>query len=152
MNDMENDSYFNYFGFDSNLKKSLLEERIGGSVEEFTTARLANFGFRFNKKNKDGSAAANLILSEEEDVYGVVYKIHTRYYDTLCKTEPGFKLIDVQVETDTSYVKAVTFLSEEDYENILPEKSYLNAILKGAKEHALPEEYQVFIKILASEG
>jgi hypothetical protein len=149
---METNSYFNYFGFASNLNKALLEQRIGGAVEEFTTARLANFGFRFNKKNKDGSAAANLILSEEEDVYGVVYKIHTKYYDILRTTEPGFKLIEVQVETDTSYIKAVTFLSEEDSENILPEKSYLNAILKGAKEHALPEEYQVFIKILASEG
>jgi len=147
---MENDSYFNYFAFASNLRISLLQERIGAAVEEFTPARLANYGFRFNKKNKDGSARANLILSEEEDVFGVVYKIHTRYYDILCKTEPGFKLVEVQVETDTSYVKALTFLSEEDTDNIIPDKAYLNTILKGAKEHALPEEYQVFIKILAS--
>ena len=147
---MENETYFNYFGFASNLKKSLLEERIGDTVEEFTSARLANYGFRFNKKEKDGSARANLILSEEEDVYGVVYKIHTKHYDKLCTTEPGFKLIEVQVETNTSYVNALTFISEEDTEDILPEMSYLNTILKGAKEHALPEEYQVFIKILAS--
>lgn len=147
---MENDTYFNYFGFASNLKTSLLEERIGGPVEEFMSARLANYGFRFNKRNKDGSARANMILSEEEDVYGVVYKIHSQYYDKLCTTEPGFKLIEVQVETDSSYVKALTFLSEENTENIIPETSYLNTILTGAKEHALPEEYQVFIKILAS--
>ncbi|MDB5119253.1 MAG: hypothetical protein JWN56_471 [Sphingobacteriales bacterium] len=147
---MENDTYFNYFGFASNLKKSLLEERIGGAVEEFMSARLANYGFRFNKKNKDGSARANLIISEEEDVYGVVYKLSAKYYDILCKTEPGFKLIEVQVETDTSYVKALTFLSEEITDNILPDKAYLNTILKGAREHSLPEEYQVFIKILAS--
>lgn len=124
---MENDTYFNYFGFASNLKKSLLEERIGGSVEEFKSARLANYGFRFNKKNQDGSARANLVLSEEEDVYGVVYKIHNQYYDTLCTTEPGFEIIEVQVETDTSYVNALTFISDEDTENIVPEKSYLNS-------------------------
>lgn len=146
---MENDTHFYYFGFASNLKTSLLEERIGNQVQDAIPGRLANYGFRFNKQNEDGSARANIIVSEEEDVFGVIYQINQKQYDALVQTEPGFRLIEVSIETDRGNIEALTFISDADVEDIYPAKDYLNTILVGAKEHDLPEEYVDFIKCMA---
>lgn len=115
---MDNSQHFYYFGFASNLKTSLLEERIGSSIQDSTPGRLADYGFRFNKPNDDGSARANIIPSEDEDVLGVVYQIDQKQYDILFKTEPGFRLIGVSVETDRGNIEALTFISDADVEDI----------------------------------
>lgn len=146
---MENEQHFYYFGFASNLKTSLLEERIGNAVQDAIPGRLVNYGFRFNKQNEDGSARANIISSEEEDVHGVIYQIDQKQYDVLFKTEPGFRLMEVSVETDRGNIEALTFISDADVEDIYPSELYLQTILEGAKEHELPEEYVDFIKCLA---
>ncbi len=142
---MENDNYFYYFAYASNLKVSLLEQRTGGKIENYTQGRLLDYGFRFNKLNADGSARANIIESESEDVFGVVYQIDKKFEEILLKTEPGYKLISVPVETAQGNVQAFTFISDEDHEDIYPAKEYLSTILEGAKYHSLPEEYTDFI-------
>ncbi|WP_036678051.1 gamma-glutamylcyclotransferase [Daejeonella oryzae] len=146
---MENDNYFYYFGYASNLKTSILEQRTGSKIENYIQGRLLDYGFRFNKKNPDGSARANIISSESEDVFGVVYEIDLKYKDLLLKTEPGYRLIEVTVETGQGNVMAFTFVSDADDEDIYPDKEYLNSILSGAKDHKLPQEYTDFIRSLA---
>lgn len=146
---MENGSHFYYFGYASNLKISILEERIGGKIEDHVQGRLLDYGFRFNRKNSDGSARANIIASESEDVFGAVYQVDQKYQNVLLKTEPGYQLIEVSVETERGNVEAFTFISEADDEDIYPKKEYLNSILAGAKDHSLPEEYTDFIRSLA---
>ena len=146
---MENDSYFYYFGYASNLKVGTLEQRLGEKIDNYLQGRLIDYGFRFNRKNADGSARANIIASDSEDVFGVVYQVDEKYRDVLLKTEPGYLLIEVPVETDQGNLRAFTFMSDSDDEDIYPSKEYLNAILAGAKEHSLPEEYTDFIRSLA---
>lgn len=146
---MENEEHFYYFGFASNLKTSLLEDKIGNSVQDAVPGRLVDYGFRFNKQNEDGTARANLTFSEEEDVYGVVYQIGKSKHDVLFQTESGFRLMEVTVETDRGNIEAITFISDANIEDIYPSEEYLQTILEGAKEHDLPEEYIDFIKCLA---
>ncbi len=146
---MENADQFNYFAYASNLKTSILEERISDKISDKINGRLLDYGFRFNRKNSDGSARANIIESESEDVFGVVFQIAKKHENSLLKTEPGYKLIEVSIETDEGNLKAFTFISDADDEGISPTKEYLNSILSGAKEHKLPEEYVDFIKELA---
>jgi hypothetical protein len=146
---MEKANHFYYFGYASNLQTSVLEQRINGKIEDNIQGRLIDYGFRFNRKNPDGSARANIIASESEDVFGVVYQISQKHQDILLKTEPGYQLIEVPVETDRGIVEAFTFISDADDEDIYPAKPYLNSILAGAKEHSLPEEYTDFIRSMA---
>ena len=146
---MENAKHFYYFGYASNLKTSILEQRIGDKIQNYVQGRLIDYGFRFNRKNADGSARANLIASDSEDVFGVIYEVEEKYRDVLLKTEPGYQLISISVETEQGNVQALTFVSDADDEDIYPAKEYLNSILEGAKEHKLPGEYTDFIRSLA---
>jgi hypothetical protein len=146
---MENDNHFYYFGYASNLKTSILEQRIGDKIQNYIQGRLIDYGFRFNRKNEDGSARANIIESESEDVFGVVYEVEEKYRDVLLKTEPGYRLISISVETEQGNAQAFTFISDADDEDIYPTKEYLKSILEGAKEHSLPGEYTDFIRSMA---
>ncbi len=145
MNGMENTNSFNYFAYASNLKKSTLEQKIGSKIQNFVQGRLLDYGFRFNFKNTEGSARANIIVSESEDVFGAIYEIENKYKEGLLSTEPGYRIINVTIETETGNVPALTFISDQDDENIYPSKDYLKSITEGAKEHKLPQEYLDFV-------
>ncbi len=147
---MEHTDDFYYFAYASNLKLSILEERLGDRIQNYLTGRLPDYGFRFNRRNADGSARANIVVSESEDVYGIVCRIDQQYKDKLLKTEPGYLLISVAVETEQGNVNAFTFVAESDDEGIHPTKEYLNSILEGARARNLPEEYIDFIVALAT--
>jgi len=149
MNGMEKVDHFLYFGYASNLKTSIVEERIGSKIQNHISGRLQDYGFRFNRKNQDGTARANVIFSESEDVFGVVYQVDQKFKDKLLQTEPGYQLVILPIETINGIVEALTFISESEDEDIYPSKEYLDTILQGAKEHRLPEEYTDFIKSLA---
>jgi hypothetical protein len=142
---MENNKNFNYFAYASNLKKSNLEKSTGSKIDNFLDGRLLDYGFRFNVKNADGKARANIIASESEDVFGAIYELENSVKEKLQASEPGYKLIEVNIETETGHVPALTFISDADVEDIYPSKEYLKTISEGAKEHKLPEEYLEFI-------
>lgn len=146
---MENDNFFYYFAYASNLQVSILEERLGAKVQDYLQGRLVDYGFRFNRKNSDGKARANVIVSEGEDVFGVLYPVEEKYRDVLLNTEPGYRLIKIIVETEQGNLEALTFISDSDDEDIYPAKEYFDAILKGAKEQRLPGEYTDFIRQMA---
>jgi hypothetical protein len=145
MSGMENNNSFNYFAYASNLKKSTLEQKTGSKIQNFVQGRLLDYGFRFNFKNTEGSARANIIVSESEDVFGAIYEIENKYKEGLLSTEPGYRIINVTIETETVNVPALTFISDQDDENIYPSKDYLKSITEGAKEHKLPQEYLEFV-------
>ena len=128
MSGMENNNSFNYFAYASNLKKSTLEQKTGSKIQNFVQGRLLDYGFRFNFKNTEGSARANIIVSESEDVFGAIYEIENKYKEGLLSTEPGYRIINVTIETETVNVPALTFISDQDDENIYPSKDYLKSI------------------------
>jgi hypothetical protein len=146
---MDNDEHFYYFAYASNLKTSLLEERIGSKINHYVSGRLPDYGFRFNRRNSDGSARGNILQSESEDVFGVIYQIEEKYRSKLLQSEPGYTLVILPVETEQGNLESFTFLSDSDDENIYPAKEYLQSIIQGAKEHKLPEEYTDFINSMA---
>ncbi|MBC7744223.1 MAG: gamma-glutamylcyclotransferase [Flavobacterium sp.] len=145
----ENENTFHYFAYASNLNTSLLEQRSGGLIYNQIQGRLIDYGFRFNKKNTDGSARANIIVSESEDVFGVLYLLDEKCRDSLLKSESNYRIIEVSIETNQGNQQAFTFISDEDAEGIYPLPGYLKTIVEGAKEHNLPAEYMDFIKSMA---
>jgi hypothetical protein len=138
---MQNDKKFHYFGYASNLDESTLEGRLTTPAQKICLAVLPQFGFRFNVKNADGSARANLIPSPNESVYGVVYEISENDKAYFLKSEPGYEFIEKEVHTASGPIKAFVFISPKNETGIFPEESYWQVIVKGGKESKLPNTY-----------
>lgn len=145
---------FNYFGYASNLKQSLLEERIDRHIPiHVFTGKLNNYQFCFNHRQQNGQTRANIIPKDGMNVLGVVYIIDEKYRNILLKSEPGYRLVDldIQLDYDKSIIKAKTFLTDDiTSENLLPSNDYLQTILIGAREHKLPEDYINYIISIAN--
>ncbi|CAF1528693.1 unnamed protein product [Adineta steineri] len=129
---------FNYFSYASNLKESLLAERIGNDHPiSVNIGRLNDYQFRFNHKQIDGYRRANIVPMKGSSVNGLVYVINEKHKDYLLKTEPGYKIIEVNIELDCDH-------------NFLPSNEYLQTIINGAKDHHFSKDYIDYIISIAN--
>lgn len=135
----------NYLGYASNLKESLLEERIGGDHPlSVDVGRLFDYELRFNHQQPNGEGRANIVPKKGSYIYGLVYGISNQHRDSLLKTEPGYRMIEVDIElqSDHSTIRAITFIDEtSSSENYRPSDEYLRTIIDGACEHGFPQDY-----------
>ena len=129
-----------YFAYGSNLRSARMFERVP-SAANLGAARLAGHGFRMNKRGRDGSAKANLILSPREHVWGAVYRISSEDWPILDRFEGGYTREIVDVELGVTVEAAITYRSERLIEGALAFDWYLEHIRAGAREHALPGEW-----------
>ncbi|WP_143959201.1 gamma-glutamylcyclotransferase family protein [Litoribacter populi] len=130
-----------YFAYASNLKKELFEERLGHLAQFKGVGILSQYGFRFNHPMEDGTARANIVASPNEHVYGVLYEISEDDLRHFLKSEPGYEYKEIEIHTNQGKVKAGTFLSPENMNNIFPSESYLAYIVDGGKAFKLPNDY-----------
>ncbi|SNS12285.1 hypothetical protein SAMN06295967_103278 [Belliella buryatensis] len=132
---------FLYFGYASNLDVSTLEGRLQKRPKLLGTAVLPHFGFRFNYQNPDGSARANVIASQNESVYGLLYEISEADRGYFLQSEPGYDFIEMEVLTKDGSKKAFTFISSKITKGIFPNKAYLDTIIKGGQANQIPKGY-----------
>lgn len=137
---------FLYFAYGSNLNKVLMEFRVNDPVTVVGPAVLYGYGLCFHQLNADGSARANLVVSESENVHGVLYQVHAKHFELLQQTEPQYQLQEFELESDTGIHQAYAFICVDEAEELSPEEEYLNTLLEGAKQHQLPENYISYIK------
>lgn len=133
--------YFNYFGYASNLDESTLEGRLQVKPEKVCVGVLPHYGFRFCHPNTDGSARANIVKSNNESVYGVLYKISENDRSYFLNSEPGYDFIEKDIYIKDGKIQAFTFISTENRIGIFPTAAYWGGILKGGKMNNLPETY-----------
>ncbi len=133
--------FFYYFGYASNLDESTLEGRLEIKPQKVGVGVLPHYGFRFSHPNPDGSARANLLKSENESVYGVLYKISINDKDRFIKSEPGYEFIECGVFTKEGKLQAYTFISTTHTTGIFPTHEYWQGILEGGKANHLPATY-----------
>lgn len=132
---------FYYFGYASNLDTSTLEGRLQSKPIKIGLGVLPHFGFRFNFPNPDGSARANLVPSENESVYGLVFEIQEEDRGYFLTSEPGYDLVEKEIFTNKGRVNALVFISKNIRNGIFPREEYWKVILKGGKESGLPDTY-----------
>ncbi|MDO9552671.1 gamma-glutamylcyclotransferase family protein [Rhodonellum sp.] len=132
---------FHYFGYASNLDVSTLKGRLKKEPVLLGLGVLPSYGFRFNFENPDGSARANLVKSENESVYGLIFEINQEDFDFFLLSEPGYDFVQVEVFSQKGEMKAYTFISSDCKENIFPKKGYLETILKGGRANGIPNGY-----------
>lgn len=134
------DSFY-YFGYASNLDTSTLEGRLQTKPLKIGIGILPHYGFRFNHPNPDGSARANIVPSENESVYGLVFEIKNEDLGYFLSSEPGYDLVEKEIFTKKGRLNALVFISTETREGLFPKEAYWKVILKGGKESGIPETY-----------
>ena len=145
-----------YFAYGSNLKKDQLQERIEGkkkvrnkpfliAFHTYYRGFLKGYELVFNKRSIDGTSKANIKKSgNESKVWGVCFEMDNEALELLKEFENGYKTQEVRIKTDDYVIIAETFISHE-ISNDLPDKNYVQIIIDGAKEMALPDEYISYI-------
>lgn len=121
------------------------------SAANLGAARLSGHGFRMNKRGRDGSAKANLVLSPKEHVWGVVYRIDSAHWPILDRFEGGYMRELVDVDLGATVEAAITYRSERLIEGALAFDWYLEHIRAGAREHALPDEWCAYLDGLRAQ-
>jgi gamma-glutamylcyclotransferase len=135
-----------YFAYGSNLWLEQMAERTGPlrqGAEGPRRARLANYRLIFNMQAEDGRVFAN-IESPGTGVLGVIYCCSAKTLQMLDRFEQGYERRQVQVELeDGSELTAFTYIAAAAPRKNLPGPSaeYLQKILRGARQHGLPEAY-----------
>jgi len=132
---------FYYFGYASNLDESTLEGRLMHKPQKIGIAVLPHFGFRFSCPNPDGSARANIVPSENESVYGMLYEIEESDRLYFLNSEPGYEFLEKEVFSREGKIKAFTFIAPKNETGIFPTEDYWKVIIKGGKECGIPNTY-----------
>lgn len=131
------------FAYGSNMCTQWLRDRVS-SAEPLGRAKLPNKRLVCNKKSKDGSGKANL-EDATDTVWGVLYKIDSAQLDKLDECEKGYEreCLEVLTEKDSSERAWVYIASKPTRltSDPRPYDWYKELMMKGAREHQLPQFY-----------
>ncbi len=142
-----------YFAYGSNLLVDQKEERTG-RIRKAIKCNLPGYKFVFNKRGSRGGIYANILRDDNEKVWGVIYLCKPEAIKKMDKCEGGgYHHINVEViKDDGEKVSAMTYEAGSEYivSDGKPSKEYLKKIIKGAKNHGLPEDYIQYIEKIST--
>ena len=136
-----------YFSYGSNMSSKRLLERVP-SAKKVGTGVLEKHVLRFHKVGKiDGTAKCDALETGDPDntVYGVIYRICESEKSLLDQIEGlgnGYeeKRVCVRMECG-NLLEAYTYYATHIDTALKPLGWYKEHVLRGAKEHGLPEAY-----------
>jgi hypothetical protein len=135
-----------YFSYGSNMSVRRIGERVP-SAKPVAVARLPRHRLLFHKVGKDGSAKCDAAETEDTTahVVGVVFDICPSGKAILDEAEGlgrGYadKLVSVAA-ADGQILKVVTYYATHINASLKPFHWYKEHVLRGAREHRLPDYY-----------
>lgn len=136
-----------YFAYGSNMKHKQIKRRCGeGNVRFLKRAYLPNYKLIFTGHSYTWeSPVASVVEKEGAVVWGGLFEINEEAEEHLDEYE-GFpeyyikREVVVYDDEGNSYNALIYIKSSVDGEKV-PGSKYLHAILQGAKDCGLPEEY-----------
>jgi len=137
-----------YFAYGSNMSSRRLQARVSEAAR-VAVGVLNGYRLAFVRGEvNDGSGKCNLCptLRDGARAHGVLWQLPGSGYDHLDEIEGvgyGYRRVQVEVHTGTGAVAAYTYLAEacEAVHASPPYDWYLDFVVDGAREHALPWEY-----------
>jgi gamma-glutamylcyclotransferase (GGCT)/AIG2-like uncharacterized protein YtfP len=135
-----------YFAYASNLWADQMTARTGPLVqgdEPPRVARLPDHRLVFNMQGEDGQVYAN-VESPGDGVIGVLYRCGPSTLNKLDAYERGYDRCRVLVTDERGVaVAAVAYVAKADRiaNGKQPSANYLEKIVRGARQHGLPEAY-----------
>ena len=138
---------YRYFAYGSNMSTERLYRRTPSAVS-LGRARLPRYALRWHKLGRDGSGKCNIEPTgvPRESVWGVLYEIdfaEKRALDTVEGLGVGYNEQVVSLETNAGVTQALTYTARPDQIDpmLRPLLWYKTHVLRGAREHGLPDEY-----------
>ena len=135
------------FTYGSNMNANRLRKRVPSAIK-VTNAYLQAYKFICNKvSKKDGSAKANVTLSETNVVWGVLYEIDDHEKEALDIAEglgSGYdetNLLFLDSDNNTHHAQIYIASLNSVNDNLKPYDWYKDFILSGATENDLPSGY-----------
>jgi hypothetical protein len=162
-----------YMAYGSSMSSRRFRARLGSQWQEMDETKfreitkprkcvLAGYTFSFDgyrpATNGDATTAeqlglANITKSSTNDVVeGVLFELVKEVVEFLDRTESGYHREKVTVTADEKTYEVEAYVSEIVREGHPPDKTYLQAVLDGAKEFSLSEEYVKTIEHAAQQA
>jgi len=135
-----------YFAYGSNLWIEQMAARtgpIGQGDDRPRVARLSLHRLVFNMQGEDGQVFAN-VERPGEGVFGVLYRCSPAALDRLDAHEWGYERRRVLVTDERGgALEAVAYVAKADRvaSGGKPSAEYLERVVRGARQHCLPEAY-----------
>ncbi|HTN20120.1 MAG TPA: hypothetical protein VL125_06575 [Pelobium sp.] len=132
---------FLYFGYACALNPSLVEFRVNSPIEILGKGELKHYCLKFNRKNPNGSARANLSYADNDYTLGLLYKISRNKFEQLANTEPEYTLTQFDILTANGVVSAYAFICHHCEDGIVPDKKYIDSFVEYARLQHFTESY-----------
>ena len=150
-----------YFAYGSNMDPQQMKRRCPSSRFE-SVAKLSNYELAFTlRSQRRRCGVANVLPSKGNHVYGVLYRINGfRDWKVLDAAEgfrPRYKRGNRYIRTERRVqklsgfpviVSAFIYIGLREKFFSLPNKTYLNQMIKGAKCYQLPDHYLQSLNII----
>jgi hypothetical protein len=152
--------YFLYFAYGPDMLFDVLLKAGVTSAWKVVNARLAGYSFdyTYHSNSKWKSGVGDMVKNPHSAMYGVLYRVHSSQLALLrawqLASTPSSPMSQKTVEVTDLDGKAYTCVTfyvvrkskGEDvlgkYHRFPPSRQYRNCVLKAAKAHRLPYEYQ----------
>ena len=134
-----------YFAYGSNMLHERLQRRVS-SANPMGVAKLGGYRLAFRKRSMDGSAKCDLVSDTASEAYGVLFEMKEEELPFLDRAEGvgfGYERVERQLYYRTREIGAFLYLAQPRYITTtdLPYSWYLQFVLHGAKQNALPPAY-----------
>jgi len=135
-----------YFAYGSNMDPAQMQERIG-RVPHARVACLKDYQLRFNKRSKDGTGKANIVMEQGSAVWGVVFACEEAEMHPLDRAEGApkhYRRTAIEVECDDGVrCAAIAYVAQPGFlkKGLQPAAKYRARILNGARYFNLPGDY-----------
>ncbi len=145
-----------YFAYGSNMSIARLRKRVPSAVL-IGCGMLKAHDLRFHKSSHDGSGKCDAYFTgtDGDIIYGALFEIDPDEQSDLDEAESlghGYDAKDVEVLVeDEIKINAMTYIATKINQDLKPYSWYMNHVLIGAKELALPGEY-IEAKILSIDS
>ncbi len=148
-----------YFAYGSNMLSERLQSRCA-SAKARRVACADNWVLTFSKRSQDGSGKATISTATGDRVFGVVFDLDESELPALDRFEGVGKGYDrkdnfpIYIPGSQRQLSVVTYIASPSCidTDLKPFDWYLNLIIAGARQHALPPEYVPALEATASRA
>jgi cation transport regulator ChaC len=137
-----------YFAYGSNMHQGTFVERRRIRPLASRAGRIVGYRLRFNLEGrpKGKAAPANICPDDDQEVWGVLYKITRRDLLRLDSTEgvPGRRYQPTwlkAMDADGNLLTAIAYVASGNEFDGSPSHRYISLLREGARHHGLPEHW-----------
>jgi len=138
-----------YFAYGSNMLSTRLRERVP-SAKSLGKIRLKGHRLAWTKQSfRDGSGKCHIVKTGRsfDVVWGVLYEMHEKEIPDLDRAEgKGYDQKIVTMNYGRTHCQAFTYVATAVKPELHPYKWYQALVVKGAREHHLPNPYIQFLE------